>query len=245
MDPVPRPARANALTGVVCVDTSKAPVGGARSGSRQHRCLHELATTPESRPPESARLGHDVVPHVAACLLLLGAAQEVAALPAPAHRLLESLREELEGIAVTVSGQVSRAGRRSELVDLVALVEGCARTAERTHPLSIRVAFSAAPRVLGVRGELRRAVENVLDHACRTSPTGRVEVRVSQHDGFAEVKVTDDGPGLGRIPRGTGWGLEQVLAAVHAHGGELAIEPDPSGGTSVRLTLPVARSLAP
>jgi signal transduction histidine kinase len=195
--------------------------------------------------PDTARLCHDLAQHVAASLLMLGGLRESAGLPDEANRYVEALAEELGAISVTVSREVAEARRQVTLVDLAALVAASVRTAERAHAAAIRISSCGFPRVIGVEHDLRRAIENVLDNACKASPAGRVEVSVAERDGRALIEITDDGPGFGRIPRGTGLGLEQVLSAIQSHGGELEVARPRSGGTTVRLLLPVAGSLAP
>jgi signal transduction histidine kinase len=103
---------------------------------------------------------------------------------------------------------------------------------------------------------VRQAVSNLIDNACHaSSPGGAIGVAARRREGWLEVSVTDDGPGIptgfavepaGRLHRqprrsthgGAGLGLAIVAAIVDAHGGSATIEADDGGGTTVRLLLP-------
>ena len=106
----------------------------------------------------------------------------------------------------------------------------------------------------GRRHQLERAIVNVLDNACKWSPPGgRVEVRLRN----GTITVRDHGAGIDRedLPRvfdrfyrapaarampGSGLGLAIVRRVVDAHGGTVALEPAPGGGTIARIHLPAA-----
>jgi two-component system, OmpR family, sensor histidine kinase MprB len=124
----------------------------------------------------------------------------------------------------------------------------------RRHVPGIRFVEDLEPTVVdGVPDRLARAVGNLLDNAAKYSPPGgRVEVGVA--DG--EVCVRDHGPGLDpeELPHvfdrfyrgarargrpGSGLGLAIVRQVAEAHGGTVALEPAPGGGTLARLRLPV------
>ncbi len=110
---------------------------------------------------------------------------------------------------------------------------------------------------------LRKIVEELLDNALSFSPPG-MPVRVytrAEADGYV-LYVEDRGPGIPaevierlRTPVGfrarlaslrqhPGLGLVVVQYLVDAHGGYLAIESSPGGGTRIRVTLPLANTEA-
>ncbi|WP_307705333.1 sensor histidine kinase [Rhodopseudomonas sp. B29] len=75
-------------------------------------------------------------------------------------------------------------------------------------------------------------------------------------DGMVEITVEDNGPGLDPLIRdrmfqpfattktaGMGIGLSISQSIVHAHGGSIAAESEPGGGTVFRFTLPRAEAL--
>ena len=103
-----------------------------------------------------------------------------------------------------------------------------------------------------------RLLWNLLDNAIKfTPPGGRVEVRAgSTSRGTIEIEVSDTGPGIreGMEDRvferfrqedssrgareGAGLGLAIVKAIAQAHGGSVAAENRPEGGSRFRVTLP-------
>lgn len=112
-------------------------------------------------------------------------------------------------------------------------------------------------------GRLRQVLDNLLDNAARSSPTGR-QVLVAAHpldDGGVEAAVVDQGPGIaaddlpnafdrgylwsryrGTREVGSGLGLAIVKALCDAMGVVIRAESGPGGGTAFRLTLPPPRT---
>lgn len=107
---------------------------------------------------------------------------------------------------------------------------------------------------------LERAFANLLDNASKWSADGAL-VEVEQTAG-GEVTVRDHGPGIApelrdkvfdrfyRAPAarsmpGSGLGLAIVRRVVEAHGGTVAAEGAPGGGTLMRVRLPVVDLEAP
>ena len=106
---------------------------------------------------------------------------------------------------------------------------------------------------------LERAVANLVENALRHAPAGRpVRVLAGQVGHRVDLRVIDTGPGipreerervfrpfqrLGDNPNGAGVGLGLAVAKgfVEAVGGELSVEDTPGGGTTMVVTLPVAR----
>jgi len=107
---------------------------------------------------------------------------------------------------------------------------------------------------------LERAVANLVENAIRHAPTGRpVRVNAGQVGNRVDLRVIDTGPGippderervfrpfqrLGDNPNGSGVGLGLAVAKgfVEAVGGELSVEDTPGGGTTMVVSLPIARS---
>ena len=139
----------------------------------------------------------------------------------------------------------------ADLYDLVAEERGTALVVGPSPPL---VVSADGTRV-------RQAVANLVDNALKyTPPGGHVRVSVGQEDGHAVVAVEDDGPGVApedrlriwdrlyradksRSERGLGLGLSVVRAVAEAHGGTVAVEDAPSGGSRFTLRLPADRSV--
>jgi two-component system sensor histidine kinase HydH len=84
---------------------------------------------------------------------------------------------------------------------------------------------------------------------------GRIRVSVNASGPFGEVMFVDAGPGIPpeirekiftpfftTKARGTGLGLPTAKRFVEAHGGTIAIECPPAGGTIVTIRLPLLSS---
>jgi two-component system, OmpR family, sensor histidine kinase BaeS len=135
-----------------------------------------------------------------------------------------------------------------------------AQTAARRYPdiqLELIVP-EALPALADARG-IREVVRQVVDNACRYSPTdGVVTVKAGRGPEGVNVHVTDRGLGIhrGQIAAafggpftpgeevmtkersGLGLGLHLARNLVALHGGILWAEPIPAGGTRVSFTLP-------
>ncbi len=115
-----------------------------------------------------------------------------------------------------------------------------------------------APTVLpGVPSRLGRAVNNLIDNAVKYSPPGApVEIRLEG----TQLTVRDHGPGIAAedLPHifdrfyrgaeargrpGSGLGLAIVRQVVEQHGGTIAAEAAPGGGTLMRVRLPHAEAV--
>jgi signal transduction histidine kinase len=103
---------------------------------------------------------------------------------------------------------------------------------------------------------LRRALVNLLDNAIRLAPDdSRIELTGVRSNGWVEISVTDEGPGLepdelahvferfwrsDRSRPGSGLGLALVKQVAEAHGGHASVRPAPGGGSTFELALPAA-----
>lgn len=117
------------------------------------------------------------------------------------------------------------------------------------------------PLVLADREKIDRVFMNLLDNALKYAPEGgQIVVSVTrQQEGYVQVSVTDDGPGIppeervriferfAQVPngqprrRGFGLGLTYCRLAVEGHGGKIWVEPGDGGrGSRFIFTLRVA-----
>ncbi len=137
-------------------------------------------------------------------------------------------------------------GRAVDLYTDVAEAKGLVLTCKAPFPVPIK----------GDAVRLRQVVANLLDNACKYTPSGgRVEVEVSKDGTDALLTVTDNGPGIplaerpriwerlyrgdkSRSEAGLGLGLSVVRAVVAAHGGSASVEGGAAGGASFVIRLP-------
>jgi signal transduction histidine kinase len=118
-------------------------------------------------------------------------------------------------------------------------------------------------RVLADPRRTAQVLANLIANASRYAPEATtVTVSTEGRDGFVQVSVVDEGPGIpvDEQPRlfqrffrsrevrdqagGLGLGLTICRAIVVAHGGDIRVESVVGRGTSVHFTLPKARQLA-
>jgi signal transduction histidine kinase len=110
--------------------------------------------------------------------------------------------------------------------------------------------------VLGDEDALAVALRNLLANAMRYARE-RITIRLEVQDGWASIRVSDDGPGFKeedarrafhRFFRGAeraqsdgvGLGLSLVLQIAKVHGGSASIVPQVGGGATVEIRLPTA-----
>jgi signal transduction histidine kinase len=110
----------------------------------------------------------------------------------------------------------------------------------------------ATPVPRGLHQVLTNVIRNAAD---ATGKCGRIEVHASRDADHLRIEVRDDGPGmppavLSRIfepfyttkppGKGTGLGLPISARIVEKFGGAITVECPPSGGTIVKVTLPMS-----
>ncbi|MDQ3622818.1 MAG: response regulator [Verrucomicrobiota bacterium] len=126
--------------------------------------------------------------------------------------------------------------------------------------ITIRTELGTVPTVWGNEVELREALANLVFNAIDAiHQRGTITLRTELQERWIVTTVADDGVGMtpeikarcvepffstkGEL--GTGLGLGSVYGTVRRHEGEIAIQSEPQGGTSVSISLPIKRPLAP
>ncbi len=143
-----------------------------------------------------------------------------------------------------------------ELQEVARLALSDAIAAAQARRIDIGIASAHAARVQGRPEALRTLLRNLLDNAVKYTPEGgRVDIRIAQQAGGAELVVEDSGPGLPDEERervldrfyragepqapGSGLGLAIVKSIADQHGATLDIGRSESlGGLRVRLLFP-------
>jgi two-component system, NarL family, sensor histidine kinase UhpB len=88
-----------------------------------------------------------------------------------------------------------------------------------------------------------RVAQEALSNAARHSGATHVAVALRRGPEGVELKVADDGRGFAFDQSERGLGIGGMRERALLVGGELTIESRPDAGTTVRLTIPVSRSL--
>jgi signal transduction histidine kinase len=174
----------------------------------------------------------------------------------PATQTLQTLRR-LEG-RVREFNDFAR-DQRLDLrrLALVPLLSSCAdlwRALATERGIALHIAAGGAPPVV-IADEvlLRRVLDNLVKNALEAVPARAGQVVLSaaaSDDGAVRILVDDNGGGIPdgldvfRLfettkPEGTGIGLAVARQLVEAHGGSIAHQPRPGGGTRFTVMLPV------
>jgi signal transduction histidine kinase len=162
----------------------------------------------------------------------------------------------VDGLLVLVRTEQSRSSPMPVAVG--AVIDGrCdawdAFAAERRVRIDADVEGTPTARV--TPGRLEQVVDNLLNNALEVAPAGSsVVVAAREQDDWVELRVSDEGPGMSAEDRGRafdrfwqsgearkggrpnghfGLGLSIVRELVVGDGGDVALEPSPSGGLAV------------
>jgi two-component system sensor histidine kinase MprB len=172
------------------------------------------------------------------------------------RRLLEDVRAETEELSALITDVIELARGDEPLsgveeVQLDALVAEAVHRASRRRPAATFKADLEPTVVEGLPDRLGRAVDNLLDNAVKYSPPGGL-VEVGLRAGALTVR--DHGPGIPAADRphvfdrfyrgsgargrpGSGLGLAIVRQVAETHGGTIAVDAAPGGGSLFTLRL--------
>ena len=148
-------------------------------------------------------------------------------------------------------------------VDLVRIVADAVSDAGVEDPgRAIAVDAPAALVVTGDEAQLRQVAANLVGNTLRHTPAGTpVAVGLREANGWAELEVADEGPGMSpddaarafepfyradksraRETGGTGLGLAIVAAIVEEHAGTVTVETAPGAGARFLVRLPLGET---
>ena len=145
---------------------------------------------------------------------------------------------------------------RAEPTDVKALLTTTIAHLKRDPALAgVAIDVSGDGAVVNVDAEqLQVAIQNVLMNAAQAmNSQGRIQISIQRQGAEWTIAMADTGPGMPddvkekvfepfftTRSRGTGLGLPIAKRVVEAHGGRIAIDTPPSGGTVVSVSLPAA-----
>jgi signal transduction histidine kinase len=120
---------------------------------------------------------------------------------------------------------------------------------ERTHGLVARVSSELSSSVLplNVSTPLYRIAQEALRNAIKHAPGAPVTIELAVQEGAVQMKVRDEGPGIGREAlRAGGLGIISMEERARLARGSLSVREAPGGGTELvaRVPLESARSSA-
>lgn len=171
---------------------------------------------------------------------------------------LNALIENVLDFAKVERGQAAYEFSLARLAEPVGrAVEACRVRAERDG-ISLELTLEDAPELLIDERAIEIAVINLVDNALKYAPDGkRVSVVMQSGPAGAEVRVSDQGPGIapedrkrifdrfvrgksasGKQVRGSGIGLSLVKHIAEAHGGSVRVEDAAPHGSVFTLRLP-------
>ena len=87
---------------------------------------------------------------------------------------------------------------------------------------------------------VQEALHNVVKHACATT----VDVSIVETDDRIDMRIVDDGVGIGERRDTSGFGLMGMQERIELIGGSIAIASPASGGTEIRASVPVTSELS-
>ncbi len=202
---------------------------------------------------QGVRFGSDMVK--------VGLAENDRELLTKGWRLVEKNQTRIDELILDMLGYSKDREPVAESTDLPSLVADVLETVRgRAADSGVTLDMTAdpLPPVACDPDGLHRAVLNVVSNAVDAvadEPLPRVTVTVRAADGFAEIAVADNGPGVPadkreevfkpfvstKGTRGTGLGLPAARKALREHGGDVLIHDGPTGGAVFVLRLPLHR----
>lgn len=173
-----------------------------------------------------------------------------------ARGYLDALMEGAAQMGRLLDGALERREvRESEPVELMGFLRAlCLRCRDYAAARGVALALFGNVDALTLAADgdaLARVMLNLVMNAIRFSPPeGRVAVRCTALGDFAEIAVTDDGPGIaperlpyvflrGETDGGHGYGLPAAMEGARTLGGSLSALSSPGEGSTFTLRLPV------
>jgi signal transduction histidine kinase len=176
----------------------------------------------------------------------------------------ESLRLQLlvDDLLLLARSDEGMLGLERRPLDLDDIVFDEAKRLRSSTDLHVDTVGVSGGRIDADPAAIRRVLRNIIDNAARHARS-TVTLRLAQSNGQVVLDVDDDGPGIAIADRarvldrfvrlddartrdggGAGLGLAIAAELVTAHGGDIAVDSSPTGGTRVRLRFVAAHDAA-
>lgn len=229
----------------------------------------DITRTEAMRNDFVANVSHELKTPVGAMSLLAEAINDGADDPVAVRRFSTRMQKESKRLAALVQDiiELSRLQSSDSILhgEDVAIESVISEAVDRNKLLaeekgiSITVGGKLDVAIHGDGDLLMTALRNLIDNAIRYSPPNTtVGVGLRQRDGYAQISVTDQGPGISaeeqervferfyrvdgarsRQTGGTGLGLSIVKHVLANHGGEVSLWSQPGQGSTFTLRLPI------
>jgi two-component system, NarL family, sensor histidine kinase DevS len=105
-----------------------------------------------------------------------------------------------------------------------------------------RRSFRLAP---ALEDALYRVVQEALNNVVKHAGATTVDVSIVETDDRIDMRIADDGVGIGERLDTSGFGLMGMQERIELVGGSIVIDRPSSGGTEIRASVPVASELSP
>ncbi|HEY0154211.1 MAG TPA: HAMP domain-containing sensor histidine kinase [Longimicrobium sp.] len=216
----------------------------AAIGTATARILHQI-----KNPLQTVVLNADILQDERIVSDATGRREVCEAIVSESQRLVSMLDE----LSVYASG--ARRALSRQPVPVHEIVAQLARQQERDASMSVDAGVLGEAVVFADPYYLRQVFENLVRNACEAmhdQDDRRLTLRVESAAGSAEVRVTDNGPGIepekldqifqpfvSSKGKGMGLGLAICREIVEGHGGRLEVESTPGVGSTFIVRLPL------
>ncbi len=227
----------------------------------EHRKIQELLARHQrlaAMGEMAAALAHQIRTPLSAALLYTTNASRDGLDTEQRGQMLNSATSCLHDLEQLISDmlQFARGANQSEesfrLADILATLDTSLAAVRKPGQRIAIAQTAAATRLTGNREALAGAILNLATNALQAAGAGaRVEISTRITPMQIEIEVSDNGPGVAADIRenifkpfftsrsdGTGLGLSVARSVVRAHGGDIVLEDNPTGGARFIVRLP-------
>ncbi|HEY61312.1 MAG TPA: GAF domain-containing sensor histidine kinase [Anaerolineae bacterium] len=171
---------------------------------------------------------------------------------------LSQMATDFLDLARMESGRIQFAKQRFPLNDLTEECIELVRSQAQDKKINLTMSTSADDLIIeGDRDKIKQVILNLLSNALKyNQPGGKILVQTKSKGNFAELSITDTGPGIPqehlnyifnkffRVPgleeyaQGTGLGLSIAKHIIESHGGIIEVESKVNHGSTFTVTIP-------